>query len=78
MPTVLRDGPYQVVVYANEPSEPAHVHVLRDDREAKYWLNPISLARNRGFRPIELRRIQRILELHAAYLREVWHELHGH
>jgi hypothetical protein len=40
MPTVLRSGPYRFFFYAGDGSEPPHVHVERDDSEAKFWLGP--------------------------------------
>lgn len=61
MPTVLRNGPYRVYFYSHEPNEPAHVHVDRDDDSAKFWLEPVALARNYGFSAVELRRIHRML-----------------
>lgn len=36
MPTVLRSGPYRVYFYSHEPNEPPHVHVERDDLDAKF------------------------------------------
>lgn len=59
MPAVLRSRPYQHYFHGHVPNEPAHVHVDRDDASATFWLNPVSLARNLGFRPHELRRIER-------------------
>lgn len=57
MPTVLRTGPYRFYFYSHEPGEPPQVHVDRDDRSAKFWLNPVALARNFGFPASELGRI---------------------
>jgi hypothetical protein len=76
MPVVLREGPYRVFIYRNEPDEPPHVHVLREACEAKFQLVPLTLCRSRGFRPIELRRIERMLGPHATELLEAWHALH--
>lgn len=45
MPTVLRSGPYRVFFHSDEGHEPPHVHVVRDDRIAKFWLDPVKLAR---------------------------------
>ena len=61
MPTVLRYGPYRLYFYSHEPNEPPHVHVDREKMSAKFWLQPISLAKNLGFRPVELRKIARIV-----------------
>lgn len=54
MPTVLRFGPYRFYFYSHEPNEPPHVHVDRDDLSAKFWLDPVALARNLGFNAREL------------------------
>jgi hypothetical protein len=73
MPVVLRQGPYRVYFYSNEPDEPPHVHVDRDDRSAKFWLRPIRLARSDGFRAVELNRIRRMLKPHERQLVRAWH-----
>jgi Domain of unknown function (DUF4160) len=77
VPTVLRSGPYRVYFYSHEPDEPAHVHVDRDDQSAKFWLNPVALARNLGFSPVELGRMQRILKDNETLLLEKWNERFG-
>ncbi|MHB8653163.1 MAG: DUF4160 domain-containing protein [Terriglobia bacterium] len=63
--------------YSHEPNEPPHVHVDRDDQSAKFWLNPIALARNLGFGPSELRRIQRMLKENETLLMEKWNARFG-
>jgi hypothetical protein len=77
MPVVLREGPYRVCIYAYERGEPPHVHVWRDRNQAKFWLRPVSLADGGRFKPVELRRIERILSVSAARLLEEWHARHG-
>jgi hypothetical protein len=64
MPTVMRIGPYRFHFYSREGNEPPHIHVARDDFEAKFWLDPVSPAANYGFRPAELRDIHRLVEEH--------------
>lgn len=77
MPTLLRPGPYRVYFYSHEPNEPLHVHVDREDQSAKFWLSPVTLSRNLGFSPVELRRIQRMLEQNESMLLEKWNERFG-
>lgn len=77
MPTVLRDGPYRFYFYAHEPNEPPHVHVDRDDASAKFWLNPVGLARNLGFPAHELRKIERIIHDNHQTLLEAWNDWFG-
>jgi hypothetical protein len=73
MPVILRAGPYRVYFYSHEPNEPPHVHVDRDDLSAKFWLQPVSLARNLGFSAVEIRRVQKILIDHERALLAAWH-----
>src|SRR5688572_3522127 len=44
MPTVARIGPYRFFFYGNEGTEPPHIHVQRERRLAKFWLDPVLLA----------------------------------
>ena len=74
MPTVLHVGPYRFFFYAGDRHEPPHVHVEREDRIAKFWLEPIRLARSGGFSRPELRQIQHEVATHQATLRRRWDE----
>lgn len=78
MPTIMRSGPYRLFFYPADGNEPPHVHVERDDNEAKFWLEPVRLARNDGFRSREIRLIQDIIEEHRIELLEIWYEYFGH
>jgi 5-enolpyruvylshikimate-3-phosphate synthase len=77
MPTVLREGPYRFYFYSHESNEPAHIHVDRDTSSAKFWLNPVSLARNLGFGASELNRIERLVHENQTYLLEAWNGYFG-
>ncbi|MCZ6752580.1 MAG: DUF4160 domain-containing protein [Acidobacteria bacterium] len=77
MPTLIRSGPYRVYFHSHEPNEPPHVHVDRDDQSAKFWMKPLALARNFGFSPVELRRIQRMLSENEKTLLEKWYARFG-
>ena len=43
-------------------------------RYAKFWLEPVELANNRGFRDHELTEIRRIVTGNREFLLERWHE----
>jgi len=77
VPTVLRSGPYRVYFFSHEPNEPPHVHVDRDDLSAKFWLQPVALARNFGFASQELRGVQGLIERNRKKLLEAWHGYPG-
>lgn len=74
MPTVLRSGPYRFFFYAGDGSEPPHVHVERDDAEAKFWLSPVRLERSQGFSAKELRTIESLTEENQDTLLESWND----
>jgi hypothetical protein len=77
MPTVHREGPYSFVFFSSDGSEPVHVHVKRDRQIAKFWLEPVALAKNRGFAEHDLGRIERLVRMHQAALIEAWHGFFG-
>jgi Domain of unknown function (DUF4160) len=77
MPTILRNGPFRFYFYSHEPNEPAHVHVDRDTASAKFWLNPVSLARNLGLRASDLRQVERLVKEHQTQLLEAWNGYFG-
>lgn len=72
MPTVLRAGPYRFFFYSSDAEEPPHVHVERDENSAKFWLGPVRLQSSGGFKPVEVRRIQRLVEQHREALLRSW------
>ncbi len=77
MPTVLRSGPYRFYFYSHEPNEPRHIHVDRDDLSAKFWLDPVQLAANFGFRAHELRTVQSMVIESMPLFLEAWNEFFG-
>jgi hypothetical protein len=74
MPTVLREGRYRFYFFSNEGQEPPHIHIKAGSDQAKFWLDPINLASNFGFRAHELSQIERIVEQHQTELIEAWNE----
>lgn len=76
--SILRVGPYRFFFYSGDGGEPPHVHVVRDDDEAKFWLDPIRLERSRGFTRRELRDIELLVITHQQDLLEAWNDFFGH
>jgi hypothetical protein len=77
MPTILRKGPYRFHFYSREPGEPPPIHVARDDLEAKFWLEPVSLAENFGFAEHELSKIAGLVEENGQNFLRSWNTFHG-
>ena len=74
MPTVLRTGPYRFYFYSADQMEPPHAHIQREDYEAKFWLGTMDLDSNIGFRQVEIRRLQRLVEENRELLLRIWNE----
>ncbi len=74
MPTVLRVGRYRFLFFSNENNEPPHIHIKADRDQAKFWLDPVYLASNYGFKAYELNEIERLVRAHQAKFLEDWNE----
>lgn len=80
MPLVFRWNGYRFHFYSNEgdPLEPVHVHVNKDENDAKFWLHPeVAVAYNYGFKARELRLLAETVEERRAEIEEAWNEHFG-
>jgi Domain of unknown function (DUF4160) len=65
MPRVANiPGPYWFYFYSFDCNERMHVHVRRENRTCKFWLQPAELAANHRF----------AIERHLETIRGAWHE----
>jgi len=67
-------GPYRFFFTSFDCNEPPHVHVERENKTCKFWVEPLGFARNYGFSARELNVIRRMIERHRASILEAWHE----
>lgn len=75
MPTILRIGPYRFFFFSEERGEPVHVHVIREQTEAKFWIkHKVIVARNDGFAQHELRKIIRLVEENKELIENEWNK----
>jgi hypothetical protein len=65
-------GPYRLFFTTNDRDEPPHIHVERDGMVAKFWLEPVRLAKSSRFAAHELRRMARIIEEYHSEIIEAW------
>ncbi len=72
MPTVLRVGAVRFFFYSLENGEPAHIHIERGDATAKFWLEPVELARSQGFRAHELTQLRATVIENQLLFLEAW------
>jgi len=74
MPTILRIDGHRCFFYSRETNEPPHVHIQTAEKSAKFWLNPVALARSVGYNQSEIRRLYELVEQHRVIFQEAWDE----
>jgi hypothetical protein len=77
MPT-KRIGGFLCYFVSYDCIEPPHIHLAkgkdRNAPNAKFWLEPVTLERNRGLGLSELRDARRIVEQNRELFLEMWNE----
>ncbi len=71
-PTVFREKGFRFFFFSREETR-MHVHVNCADGEAKFWLEPqIELAKNHRLSRLQLRDIEKMIEVHYEQLTGAW------
>ena len=68
MPVILRVKGFKFWFYEADLDEPPHIHVGKEGKEAKYWLDLVRIARAGGFKPANLRDAERIIKDNLEFL----------
>jgi hypothetical protein len=71
MPTVLRAGGYQFIIFTSDHAPP-HIHVRREGKLAKVRLDLIEFERTGGFNAGERGTILAIVHEHQDFLLAKW------
>ena len=77
MPVVFREQGFRFFFYSNEgsPREPVHIHVEKDNVEAKFWLYPeVRVAYNDGYDARTLRELLGIVVANRDRIERTWNE----
>jgi hypothetical protein len=78
MPIVLRTAGYRFGFYASDADERPHVHVKKNGKHAKFWLEPnIEMEFNRRYRQHDVTQIRKLIEKHRSELLKAWHDFFG-
>ena len=77
MPSILRIEQFRFFFYSNEFGEPPHIHIQHDNKMAKFWLQPIRLAKSTRFSAKELKKVEKLIEKNEMKLMEAWNEYFG-
>lgn len=72
MPVIFRQKGYAFFFVMFDLTEPIHIHVRHGRREAKYWLQPLTLAWNHGYGPHELNEIERLIGDNFGLIKQTW------
>lgn len=73
MPTIFEWNGWKFLFYSAEGQEPPHVHVRKDRKELKVWLETSSLSKNRRCSEIEVNAILKVVAEHRNEFLEKWH-----
>ncbi|MBQ9214458.1 MAG: DUF4160 domain-containing protein [Bacteroidales bacterium] len=71
MPTLFVFFGFRFLFYSND-HEPVHIHIVKDDCEAKYNVNPIQQVYNRGYKKREIALIESIIEENQDVIIDRW------
>ena len=71
MPTVFIVFGFRFLFYSND-HEPIHIHIIKDDCEAKYNVCPIEQIYNHGFKKHQIAIIESIIEENEMIIVERW------
>lgn len=77
MPRVLRTAKYRFFFFTNEGSEARHIHVESGENYAKFWLEPIDLAKSVGYKEKKLSEIREIILHNVKCFKEKWDAYFG-
>ena len=72
MPKVFEEAGFIGRFYMADLDEPMHVHITKDHKEAKFWLAPVSCARNGGFSSRDLPRAEDLVNKYLEDIVIVW------
>ncbi len=77
LPTILRIGKFRFFFFSNEGKEPPHIHIESEDKYAKFWLEPVRLAKSIGYNAHEINEIRKMVLEHKNLFKERWYGYFG-
>ena len=73
MPTLFNLFGFRFMFYSND-HEPVYVHVIKDNYEAKFSVDPVQLVENNGLKASELRLAESVIEENKEIIINRWNE----
>lgn len=71
MPTIFILFGFRFMFYAND-HDPIHVHVRKGNISAKFTLFPVTMVRNNGLKPSEIKLVESVIEENQEVIAECW------
>jgi hypothetical protein len=77
MPRVFEWRGWRFEFYSLDRFEPAHIHIRKDRKETKIWLERVAVARNRRCTDKELNELLDVVRSRRLEFLEKWNEHFG-
>jgi hypothetical protein len=77
MPTLLIWHGYKFRFYAADGPEPPHVHVIKDSKSAKVWLESLEMEYGHGYNTREIAEFSGKIAEHCKEWMEKWNDFFG-
>lgn len=77
MPRVFEWKGWRFEFYSLDGAEPPHIHIRKDNKETKVWLENLAIARNKRCTDKELNELLDVVKSHRQEFMERWNEHFG-
>lgn len=77
MPRVFEWKGWRFEFYSLDGAEPPHIHIRKDKKETKVWLENLAIARNKRCTDKELNELLAVVKSHRQEFMERWNEHFG-
>lgn len=77
MPTIFEWKGWKFLFFSLDQGEPPHVHVRKDRKELKLWLDPVRVAYNRRVPDHEVNAIIDVVNEHRKEFIDAWNRYFG-
>ena len=77
MPTLLIWHGHKFRFYALDRDEPPHVHVVKDGKSLKVWLDSLEVAQNKGYNDRDVARLLTVIGERRDNWIGAWHDFFG-
>ncbi len=77
MPRIFEWKGWRFEFYSLDGAEPPHIHIRKDRKETKVWLESLVIARNKRCTSKELNELVDVVRSHRQEFLERWNEHFG-